>query len=179
MSTQMCDIKIDGLPFVLTGHIMPDLSTASLFGICVLTEAGCEAAFDNKCCTVQYNNTIILQGKKNLSTDLWTLPHGTLSTSTHHGAATTPLIAPVISDAHDHHASMQIAFFTHIVQNKANSIQFAHQALCSPRISTLLNAIRRGYLKEGPNLMAHGVTKYLKPSPATAKGHTKRPRQGT
>jgi hypothetical protein len=26
--------------------------------------------------------------------------------------------------------------------------------------------------------MAHGVTKYLNPSPATAKGHMKRPRQG-
>jgi len=41
VSTHMCDIKIDGLPTVLTGHIIPDLSIASLFGIRVLTEAGC------------------------------------------------------------------------------------------------------------------------------------------
>ncbi len=32
MSTHMCDIHIMGLPFVLTGHIIPDLSIASLFG---------------------------------------------------------------------------------------------------------------------------------------------------
>ncbi len=39
MSTHMCDIVIKGLPFTLTGHIIPDLSIASLFGIRVLTNA--------------------------------------------------------------------------------------------------------------------------------------------
>jgi hypothetical protein len=53
MSTHMWDIKIDGLPFVLTGHIISDLSIASLFGICIFfTEVGCEVTFDNKCCMV-------------------------------------------------------------------------------------------------------------------------------
>ncbi len=33
VSTHMCDIHIDALPFVLTGHIIPDLSIASLFRI--------------------------------------------------------------------------------------------------------------------------------------------------
>ncbi len=41
LSTHMCDIEIDGLPTVLTGHIIPDLSIVSLFGIRVHTEAGC------------------------------------------------------------------------------------------------------------------------------------------
>jgi hypothetical protein len=50
------------------------------------------------------------------------------SMSTHHGAATAPLVAPVISNAHAHHATTQIAFLTHTMQNKANSIRFAHQA---------------------------------------------------
>jgi hypothetical protein len=45
-------------------------------------------------------------------------------------------------------------------------------------LSTLLKAIKRGYLKGCPNLKAHGVNKCLNPSPATAKGHMKRPRQG-
>jgi hypothetical protein len=39
MSTHMCDIHIKGIPFVLTGHIIPDLSIASLFGTRVLTKA--------------------------------------------------------------------------------------------------------------------------------------------
>jgi hypothetical protein len=51
-STHMCDIHIDGLPLVLTGHIIPELSIASLFGIVVLTEAGCKVRFDKSACMV-------------------------------------------------------------------------------------------------------------------------------
>jgi hypothetical protein len=80
--------------------------------------------------------------------------------------------------AHAYYATTQIAFFTHTMCTKANSIQFAHQALCSPCISTLLQAIRRGYLKGCPNLSAKGVMKYHNPSPASAKGHMKCPRHG-
>ena len=69
-------------------------------------------------------------------------------------------------------------FFTHTIQTKANSIKFAHQLMCSPTISTLLKAIRRGFLDGCPNLSAKGVTRYLNPSPATAKGHMKQPHQG-
>jgi hypothetical protein len=42
----------------------------------------------------------------------------------------------------------------------------------------LLKAIKRGYLRGCPNLTAHGINKYLNPSPATAKGHMKPLRQG-
>jgi hypothetical protein len=64
------------------------------------------------------------------------------------------------------------------VQYKANSIRFAHQSLHSPHISTLLKAIRRGYLKGCPNLSTAGISKYLNPSPATTKSHMKRPCRG-
>jgi hypothetical protein len=33
LSTHMCNIHIKGLPFPLTGHIIPNLFIASLFGI--------------------------------------------------------------------------------------------------------------------------------------------------
>ncbi len=62
MSTHMCGIHIEGLPFVLTGHIIPDLLIASLFGIQVLTEVGCDVTFDKHKCTVRYNGKIILSG---------------------------------------------------------------------------------------------------------------------
>ena len=52
MSTHICDIAIDGLPTVLTGHIIPNLSIASLFGIRVLTEAGCNVTFTKGECVV-------------------------------------------------------------------------------------------------------------------------------
>jgi hypothetical protein len=70
MSTHMCDVKISGLPVTLMGHIIPELTVPSLFGIRVLTAAGCECWFDNLNCTVWYNNRIILQGGKDHATNL-------------------------------------------------------------------------------------------------------------
>jgi len=74
MLTHMCDIIIPGLPTTLVGHIVPELSIVSLFGILVLTEAGCTVKFDTEKCVVKYNGKIILTGMKDPMTDLWTLP---------------------------------------------------------------------------------------------------------
>jgi hypothetical protein len=46
LSTHECDVNIVGLPTVLTGHIILELSIASLFGIRVLMEAGCKVRFN-------------------------------------------------------------------------------------------------------------------------------------
>jgi hypothetical protein len=159
------------------GHIIPDLSIASLFGIRALTDAGCNVTFDRERCTVQYNGKIILSGGKDPAMNLWTLPLGSNGMTSHHIHDAILLAAPVCTDAHAY-LSTKIAFFTHTVQTKANSTRFAHQSLCSPKISTLLKAIQRGYLKCCPNLTAKEVSKYLNQSPATVKGHMKCPRQG-
>jgi len=73
-STHMCDIIIPGLPTTLVGHIVPELSIASLFGIHVLMAAGCTVKFDNEKCVVKYNGKFILTDMKDPTTDLWTLP---------------------------------------------------------------------------------------------------------
>ncbi len=73
MSTHMCDIVLSGLPTTLIGHIIPELSIASLFGIRVLTEAGCTVKFDNKICVVKYIHKTILVSLKDPAMDLWTL----------------------------------------------------------------------------------------------------------
>jgi hypothetical protein len=97
--------------------------------------------------------------------------------TTHHIKDAIPLAAPVLAYAHAH-VPTPIACFTPTVQTKANSVFFVHQSLCSPCISTLLKAIRHGYFKGCPNMTAQGVTKYLNPSPTTAKGHMRQPHQG-
>ncbi len=51
-STHVCNIIIPGLPIVLTGHIMPDMPTTSLFGIRNLCKAGCKVLFDDDKCLV-------------------------------------------------------------------------------------------------------------------------------
>jgi hypothetical protein len=70
----ICDINIPGLPTTLTGHIVPNLAIASLFGIRVLCKAGCKVVFDNDKCDVYFKDKLILRGYKDPSTDLWTLP---------------------------------------------------------------------------------------------------------
>jgi hypothetical protein len=50
--------------------------------------------------------------------------------------------------------------------------------MCNPKISYLLKALRKGFLKRCPNLSEDLVTKYLNPSPAMAKGHMKRLKKG-
>ena len=59
-STHICDIAIPGLPTTLTGHIVPDLTVASLFGIRVLCKAGCKVVFNRDKCKVYYKDDIIL-----------------------------------------------------------------------------------------------------------------------
>jgi hypothetical protein len=93
----MCDIVIPGLPTTLVGHIVPELSIASLFGIRVLTEVGCMVKFDNKKCVVKYNSNTILVGMKDPTTDLWTLlivgPAGK-TTYFDHEAEQDPFVTP-------------------------------------------------------------------------------------
>jgi hypothetical protein len=135
-------------------------------------EVGCDVTFYKHRCTVRYNGKIILSGDKDPSTDLWTLPLGSMDMTAHRIHDAIPSAASFDADAHAH-LPTPIACFTHAVRNKVISILFTHQSLCNPRISTLLKAIRRGYLKGCPNLTAKGVAKYPNPSPATTKDHMK------
>ncbi len=126
--------------------------------------------FHNDRVEVRYNGRIILVGPRNVSTDLWTLPIAPAPTNLR------PQIS-VPSNAHDV-MPRAIAAFTHSVRTHVNAVRFAHQSLGNPTISTLLKAVQRGFLKRCPNMTEKLILKYLNPSPATAKGHMKRPRHG-
>jgi hypothetical protein len=78
----------------------------------------------------------------------------------------------------DYQPGINLMNFTHFVQTRANAIKFAHQSLCNPKISTLLKATRKGFLKGCPNMTKKLITKYLNASPGAAKRHMKRPRHG-
>ncbi len=116
---------------------------------------------------------------KDESTDLWTLPINGMSTT----RTALPQSAPGVDYApHTLRPAIQpginLENFTHSVKTRANGVKFAHQLLCNPKKSTLLKAVRKGFLKGCPNLSEKLILKYLNPSPATAKGRMKRPRQG-
>jgi hypothetical protein len=178
-STHVCDITIPGLPTVLMGHIVPHLTVTSLIGIRPLCKAGCTVTFDNDKCGVIYNGEVILRGLKDAATDLWTLPINPTNMQT-----ALPRSAPSIdrtlnvTDAATLHPGVNLANFMHSVKTCANRVKFTHQSLCNPKISTLLQALQKGFLKGCPNLSEKLILKYLNPSPATSKGHLKRPRHG-
>jgi hypothetical protein len=176
-SSHVCDFIIPGLPTRLLGHVVPGLAVASLVGIRPLCKAGCKVVFDDEKCDVIYDGAVILQGLKDPSTDLWTLPIRTAKMWTEHRTNVGPSISAT-TKGDDVHPGVNLATFTHSVRTRGNGVKFAHQALCNPKISTLLKAVRRGFLRGCPNMSEKLILKYLNPSPATAKGHMKRPRHG-
>jgi hypothetical protein len=112
----MCEAM---LSTVLTGHIIPNLSIASLFLIRVLMEAGCKVRFNKDKCTVWYDYKIILEGGKDITTDLWTLLTGSPPMKSN-CIDQSPTSASDIANAH--YTTAQRAFFMHTVCTKANSI---------------------------------------------------------
>ncbi len=176
MSTHMCDIWVPGLPTVLTRHIVPSLSIASLIGICLLCKAGWRVVFDNNKCNMIFNCALILRGYKDLSTDLWTLPIPSKVCTTPEPTVLPPPgpclgCAPYTPiAANDTHLGITLATFTYSVQTRDDAVKFAHQSLCNPKITTLLKAVCKGFLKGCPTMMEQLIIKYLNPSPARAKG---------
>jgi hypothetical protein len=58
----MCVIEIPGIPITLTGHIIPNLSIGSLFGIHILAKAGCMVTLNSDNCVLKFKGQEILQG---------------------------------------------------------------------------------------------------------------------
>jgi hypothetical protein len=220
-STHICDINIPGLPTVLTGHIVPGITMASLIGIRILCKAGCKVVFDDEKCKVFYKNNIILRGYKDPITDLWTLPifNDEVAKTTPESILVRPQKAHMMLSHHVKHAEAPIkhamvseqpslwvlkscdtkkiptrpgpclgrtqrnpitetAGFSYARTTKINNVKFAHQSFGNPPIASILKAINAGFLDGVPHLDAMTVQKYLVSSPATAKGHMKRPRKG-
>ncbi len=87
--------------------------------------------------------------------------------------------APHVGDSSESaHPAITMSTFTHSVRTRSNAVNFSHQSLCSPKVSSFLKAVRRGFLNGCPNMSVKLIIKYLNPSAATAKGHMKRPRHG-
>jgi hypothetical protein len=176
-STHVHNIAIPGLPIILTGHIVLDLALALLIGIRPLCKVGCHVIFDNHKCEVEYKGNVILKGYKDPSIKLRMLPivpDGMQSAL----SQPPPIVDRTLHPHQTFHDGVNLASFTHSVHRQSNGVKFAHQSLCNPKLSTLLKAVRKGFLKGCPNMSEKLILKYLNPNPATAKGHMKCPRHG-
>jgi hypothetical protein len=161
-SLHCCDISIPVLPVILTGHIVLSLSIASLIGVHVLCDAGCTVTFCKDHCDIIYNDKTILKGCEDPTTNLWTIPINANHMTPSH------TMEPTQPDTDQH-----TAHFAHSISTRANKVKFAYQSLCNPKISMLLKATQKGFLKGCPNISKTLILKYLNPSPAKAKGHMK------
>ena len=121
---------------------------------------------------MKYKDEVILNEIKDPTTDLWTLP----ITPTAINAKRNQHVGKDQID-HKNPPHVDWAAFTHSIRTRANAVKFTHQSLCNPKISSLMKAMKKGFLKGCPNLSKELVTKYLNPSPATVKGHMKRPKK--
>ena len=115
----------------------------------------------------------ILNGIKDPTTDLWTLP----ITPTAINETGSQKLGKDRCDQKNP-PTVDCAAFAHSVRTRANAVKFSHQSRCNPMISSLMKALKKGFLKGCLDLSEELVTKYLNPSPATAKGHMKRPKKG-
>ncbi len=165
VTMHICNITIPGLPMVLTGHIMPDMTTTSLFRIRFFCKAGCQVLFNNDTCQVIYEGNVILTGYKDPISDVWMLPVLPIaSTRTALDALHQSPLNPCLSDA-----PHETANFSYHCTMKENNMKYMHQSLCIPPKSSLLVAIRQGFLRGATHLTDKAVAKYLPPSPATSK----------
>ncbi len=173
-STHECDVNIPGLPLTLTGHIVSRLTMASLMGIRVLCKAGCKIIFTNDKSEVKYQGVISLTGTKDPTTNLWMLPitPAAINNNGMFSAAQKLQAGPILACTPAHPTRDDWATFAHSVQTHA------HQSMGNLKLSTLLKAIRKRFVRGCPNLNEKLVTKYLNSSPAMAKGHMKQPKKG-
>jgi hypothetical protein len=120
---------------------------------------------DIKQCVVKYNGKIILMGMKDPTMDLWTLlivgsTGKTSPMNTCDEQNITTCDEPKIThDKQDAFVNLRKEFmegasefglFFHTVQTKANIIKFTHQLMCSPKIMTIIKAIRAVSLMVAP-----------------------------
>ena len=161
-STHECELNIPALPAkARIAHIVPGLAHTSLISIRVLCDAGWAVYYDEDECQVHYKKHLIWTGQREPTTKLWVFPLDQRKPSTNQPSAF-------------HHQANSAYTMT----NKESLIKFLHQCLFCPPKRTLLHALRNNNFPTWPGLTTQAVHKYLEDSPATAKGHMKRVRQG-
>lgn len=140
------------LPQPLKVHVFDDshLDT-SLISISELCNIGCTATFTASNCIITYQDDVVCTSTKSLSDRLWNIILPSLLPSTN---------------------------ATLLLSSDRNFVLFAHAALGSPAISTLLRAVRLGYLSHWPRLTATLISQFLPHTLPTAQGHLNQQRQG-
>ena len=133
------------------------VSTAGL-----LAAIGCTTVFSDNSATIAFNGINIITGTQCTEDKLW---------YAHLPPVLSVNAAMTLPSASSVNAAVAL-------RSDKEFVLFAHAALGSPATSTLLNALRQGYLASFPRLTDKLVTSHPPHTIATAKGHLDQLRQG-
>lgn len=138
-------------------YIVPELDTCILISVGHLCDNNCKALFEKTKVTIFHDGRPVLTGSRNGPNQLWHLdPYNDKSSSamlaTELGLATRPSFLPAVTPT-------------------ADIVAFHHAALGSPTISTLHQAIKKGYVHNFPGLNVRTLRNHTPFSTATIKGH--------
>jgi len=138
----------------LPAHVFADDTLSqSLFGINEITNHNYDTMFRQNGIYIYHNDDLIHHTPKNSSDRSWSLP----------------IVQP---------ATVSYANSVLSLPSDEKYIRFMHASFGSPVLSTLLRALRRGYLKSIPRFTAALVSKHPPITVATATGHLDQRRQG-
>ncbi len=129
-STHMCTLDIPALPAsVQHAHIIPSLASHSHISVVTLCNAGCNVVFTKIGCTIMNRGKVIICGTKCTRTGLWMIPLCPTppETANKNQANTLPTVIVTIVDA---------------TSSVAEYACYIHQALCSPPVTTLIQALK-------------------------------------
>jgi hypothetical protein len=115
-----------------------------------LGDEGYIVTFKNASVTVCNSQKFqILSGPRDLDTGLWRINLRQDNQQTHQPVANT----------------------VYELRNTGALVHYLHKALCSPKKSALLQAVKDGHLITWPGLTEDAINKHLKFTPETAMGH--------
>jgi hypothetical protein len=143
------------------GHIFDNLKSGSLISIGQLCDDDCVALFTKYNVKIYKNGHAIIVGQRNATNGLWNIPLAPKP-------APTPSLhqpAPVLPLRHTANGAIRHA------QTKQDLAVFLHACAFSPLPSTFLRAVQKGHFDSWPGLTPSLVTRHLRKSLATSKGH--------
>ena len=128
----------------------------SLLGLSALTNVGCKVELTSTDINVTHDGSTIYRGSKLPTDKLWSIN----------------LVDPSVDPCEG--ACNQAVR----LETDAEFVAFVHASFGSPPVSTLIRAVRAGYLKGYPRITAEMISKNPPNSVATAKGYLDQTRQG-
>jgi len=164
-STHTAILDIPALPIAArVAHIFPQLTSASLISIGLLCDHGCTAVYTNTQVQIlDAQQNVVLTGSRSPITKLWMIPL----------VPTDNMARGTNTDVSRGHTMSTVIHS----QTQAELVRFYHAALGSPAVSTLLAALRKGFINI-PGFTVKAVRRNIPHTIATSKGHLDQTRQG-